>query len=409
MTWQAANPSIVRVIGSGDTASVAGLSPGITNVTVTYAIGCCTATDTIEIIAYRVVVEHPSGDPVTAPAATNEFTYSRANPGVLSINCRARVEPNHADARAEADRRARWSIDAVGNSALAWTVPDPADATRGRGLNTTANFTGLPSRHDDFGHKDVRFTLEGSSASAITLPIEVFWPKTATNHPPSGLAHPGGTAPNWFYYWRQVIGEGHMEHVRYGGAGAPGEYGRVPAMTNWNYVGALNKRRIILYDRAATTIAHQPCIGIGPFTGIDLFRNAFLHEREHVNQIARADAVVGAGAGTCWLNGWAWLGPSNRWRLGPGRVAGAATGICPPGGPGTLGAAGSGDVQLDIQFNRWPDAWGAPPPAPPGGYCQGHPIEHQAYQRMTGAEHALARWDWGDPGKNHRTLRRWND
>lgn len=406
MHWEASDDSVARVIGSGATADVRALAPGETTVTVTYTYMGQTARDTTRVLVYRVVIAHPTGDPVNAPSNTNEFTYSSAHPGVLTIPCRARVEPDDAEARAEAESRVTWSIDAVGDSTLAWSSADPADVSRGRGLETTATFTGLPARHDDFGPKNVTLTICGP----VSTTIEVFWPKNATNHPPDGLTHPGGTAPNWFFYWRQVIGEGHMRHVRYSGAGPAGQYGRVPAMTNWAYGGALNKRRIIINDRASTTFPHQACIGIGPFTGIDVFRNTFLHERQHVRQIVQADAVVGTHAGTCWQNGWSWNAAGhNHWRLGHGRVAGAATGICPPGGPGTLGAAGSGDVRLDTTVHHWPDAWGAPPAAPVGGYCQGHPIEHQAYQQMTGREHGLARYDWGDPGKNHRTRRRWND
>lgn len=411
ISWEASDSNIARVVGSGATANVRGLNPGTTTVTATYTCARCgeSVSDSTEVLAYRVVIEHPTGDPVNAPSATNEFTYSAANPGVLTIECRARVEPDDAEARTQAQNRARWSIDAIGDSQLTWAPADPGNPARGSGLTATATFKRLPRRHDDFGSKTVSLTVCGSQP--VTTTIEVFWPKNAKNHPPDGLTHPGGTAPNWFYYWRQVVGEGHMQHVRYGGAGPAGVYGGVPAMINWGYAAALNKNRIIIFDRASTTFPNQPCIGIGPFTGIDTFHNTFLHERHHVRQIRQADAVVGIHPNTCWQNGWSWNVPHNHnhWRLGPGRVPGAATGICPPGGPGTLGAAGSGDVQLDAAHNHWPDAWGPPPAAPLGGYCQGHPIEHQAYQAMRIHDHELARYDWGDPGKNHRTRRRWND
>lgn len=409
ISWEASDASIVNVVGSGATADVRGLNPGTTTVTATYTCARCgeSVSDSTEVLAYRVVIEHPTGDPVNSPSATNEFTYSAANPGVLTIECRARVEPDDAEARTQAQNRARWLIDAIGDSQLTWAPADPGNPTQGSGLAATATFRGLPRRHDDFGSKTVSLTVCGSQP--VTTIVEVFWPKNAKNHPPDGLAHPGGTAPNWFYYWRQVIGEGHMQHVRYGGAGPAGVFGETPAMLHWTYAGALNKRRILIYDRASRR--DGPIAGLhGPLSGIDLFRNTFLHERQHVRQIRQADAIVGIHPATCWANGWSWIISSNRFSLGLGRVAGAATGICPPGGPGTLGAPGSGDIQLDTAFNRWPDAWGAPVPAGPGGtYIGGHPIEQQAFQQETGPEHALARWDWGDPGKNHRTRNRWDD
>ena len=220
--WTASDSNILRVVGSGATANVRGLSPGTTTVTATYTCARCgeSVSDSVEVLAYRVVIDHPSGDPVNAPSATNEFTYSSANPGVLTIECRARVEPNDAEARAQAQEHARWSIESIGDSELSWSSPDPGDPSIGSGLTATATFRGLPRRHDDFGPKTVSLTACG--AGAVTTTIEVFWPKNAKNHPPDGLTHPGGTPPNWFHYWRQVIGEGHVRHVRYGGAGPGG-------------------------------------------------------------------------------------------------------------------------------------------------------------------------------------------
>ena len=102
----------------------------------------------------------------------------------------------------------------------------------------------------------------------------------------------------------------------------------------------------------------------------------------------------------------------NHWRLGPGRAANTA-GVCTPVGPGTMGAAGTGDVLLnDAVVEAWPTAWGAVPAgAGPGGtYWGGHPIEQIAYIRhSTIPENGLAPRDWGDPGKNHRTRNKWDD
>ncbi len=159
---------------------------------------------------------------------------------------------------------------------------------------------------------------------------------------------------------------------------------------------------------------------LGRLTGIDLFRNNFLHEREHVRQVRRADREVGAptpmtDAGTCWQNGWSWGMPNhNHWRLAPGIFPGG--GICTPAGPGTMGAAGSGDVLLNAVipsmpgYNSWPASWPVPAGAAPGGgFVGGYPTEQECYQQMTGREHALARWDWGNPGKIHRTRNKWDD
>ncbi len=71
-----------------------------------------------------------------------------------------------------------------------------------------------------------------------------------------------------------------------------------------------------------------------------------------------------------------------------------------------MGAAGSGDVSLEAAgIADWPSAW----PVPPRPWAFGHPLEEMATRQERSREHRLARQDWGDPGKNHRTLNRWND
>jgi hypothetical protein len=360
---------------------------------------------------YKVIIVHPTGDPVTAGSATNEFTYSAATPGVLTINCRARVDPDTAANRADANNRLRWTITAVGTSALSWSTPAPGDPTKGKGLDTTATFTDLPPNNGDFGTKTVTATLDGGGCTEQTS-IEVFYPKSAMNHPNPGQ----GTTPNWFFYWSQVIG--NPAHIRYGGAGPGSLFGETRGMTQWSYAAVPDKTLVHVYDKASTS--DGAIAGLhGPLTGIDLFENTVLHESEHVAQIARADPVVGIHAGTCWKGGWSWnVANHNHWSLGPGRAAGAG-GICTPAGPGTMGAPGSGDVLLEaanppgvgLPTSDWPTAWGPiPAPAGPGGtYIGGDHIEQQAFQKETSAEHTRARVDWGDPGKNHRTRDRWDD
>jgi hypothetical protein len=349
---------------------------------------------------------------VTAASPTNEFTFSGVTPGVLSISCRAVITPNDPDAIACANDHLRWTIDAVGTSPLTWSVPDPANIQHGKGRDTTATFTGLPPQNNDFGTKTVTLLLDTGAVLGTTT-IEVFWPKNDTNHPNPGQ----GVTPNWFFYWLQVVG--NPAHVRYDpGGGAT--FGDTFGMVGWTYAAVPDKTLVHIHDTAA--LNDGPIAGLhGPLTGIDLFRNTILHESEHVQQIARADPVVGLHPGTCWQFGWSWNqgAAHNHWQLGPGRAAGA--GICTPAGPGTMGAAGSGDVNLETPYpagvvvpaisSHWPTAWG-PLPAPAGGggnYIGNHPIEQQAFQQEIGPEHGLARQDWGDPGKNHRTVDLFSD
>jgi len=409
-TWTATDATIAQVVGAGATATVTGLQPGITNIQVSYNRQGAQAQDTTRCIAYGATIQNPTGDPVNAPANTNQFTYSNATPGVLTIQCQATVLPNDPDATACANEHLRWTISAVGNSTLAWSVPDPGNAAQGKGTNTTATFTGLPPNNTDFGTKTVTLTIDTGGVTPQTTTIEVFWPKAATNHPNPGQ----GATPNWYFYWAQVIG--NPAQIRYGGAG-PGDFGMTLGMTDWTYAAVPDKTLVHIYDPAATSDIAIPGLH-GPLSGIDLFENTVLHETEHTQQIARADPVVGIHAGTCWQFGWSWnTGNHNHWQLAAGRVAGGG-GICTTAGPGTMGAPGSGDTLLaaiipamGAGYVSWPAAWGPAPAgaAPGGGYIGNTPIEQQAYQQETSAENTRARQDWGDPGKNHQTLNQFDD
>lgn len=407
-TWVAANPNIAHVVGAGSTATVTAVQPGVTEIRVNYLCpNGATTHDTVRCIAWRAAINHPAGDPVAAGAATNEFTFNAAVPGLLNIPCRATITPNNAEAIACANEHLRWTIDAVGTSPLTWSVPDPGNAQRGKGRDTTATFTGLPPHNNDFGAKHVTLLLDTGTVIGTTT-IEVFFSKNATNHPNPGQ----GVSPNWFFYWLQV--SGNPAHVRYGGAGPGGLFGETRGMTQWSYAAVPDKTLVHVFDTASTQDGAIPGLH-GPLTGIDLFHNTVLHESEHADQIARADPIVGIHAGTCWRFGWSWnVGNHNHWTLGAGRVAGGA-GICTTVGPGTMGTDPT-DVDLSAViatrpgYNNWPTAWGVPVGAAPGGaFIGGSPIEQQAFQKETSAEHALARQDWSDPGKNHRTLNRFND
>ncbi|HZF47777.1 MAG TPA: hypothetical protein VE093_03955 [Polyangiaceae bacterium] len=367
----------------------------------------CPANVTITLVT-------PAGDPVSAPNSTqgadgqNEFTFSAATPGVLTMNLKARVDPSGCAASVQ--ERVRFQVTPIGASVMAWDPANPngRPTVSGDFLLATVTFTGLPAQNADFGAKVVTLTLDG--ASHRTANCEVFFPKNAQNHPNPEQ----GTTPNWFFYWMQVMSS--PGHVRYGGAGPGNLLGEARGMTKWSYGAVPDKTLVHIYDLAATRDAAIPGLH-GPLSGIDLFRNTVWHETEHTRQIARADPVVGTHSGTCWANGWSWNQPNhNHWRLGPGRVAGTP-GLCTSAGPGTMGDAGSGDTLLSAavpgmpNYRSWPTAWGAVPAgaSPDGSFIGGTPIEQQAYQQETGPEHGLARQDWGDPGKNHNTVNRFDD
>ena len=162
------------------------------------------AVDYVRAMCAKVEFVTPAGDPVSASKdagdGQNEFTFSTANPGVLTINLKARVTPVAAAALMVND--CRFGVDAVGNSKMEWSKDNKGGkaAFVGGFLTATVKFIGLPEKNDAFGKKIAMLLWNGRKCDEENY--EVFFPKIAKNHP-------GGQAgsPNWFYYWNMVCGD----------------------------------------------------------------------------------------------------------------------------------------------------------------------------------------------------------
>jgi hypothetical protein len=131
----------------------------------------------------------------TAVDGQNEFTFSSANPGVLAVHLKAKVlATGTADSLAS---RCRFTIDPIGESAMAWGTNNPGGQPVANGdyLEADVTFTGLPTSNVGFGRKNVTITIDGTIKDQKAM--EVFFQKDATNHP-AGTS----TDPNWFYYWK---------------------------------------------------------------------------------------------------------------------------------------------------------------------------------------------------------------
>jgi hypothetical protein len=147
----------------------------------------------------------PAGDPVAAPDDSgdgqNEFIYSTASPGVLTMNLKAHVTPSGIANQIK--DQVHYTVDGIGSSTLAWDAANPGGKPTASGddLLATVTFTGLPANNSDFGAKKAAVYFNGNKQDEESY--EVFFDKTAANHP-------GGTTtdPNWFYYWQdgQVCG-----------------------------------------------------------------------------------------------------------------------------------------------------------------------------------------------------------
>jgi hypothetical protein len=168
--------------------------------------------DDIRLMVFKVELITPAGDPVNSPVdggdgagsvldGANEFTFSSANPGVLTLKLKARVTPSGIADRIK--EQAHFTVYGIGASAMAWDAAnaDGKPTASGDDLLATVTFTGLPANNSDFGAKKAAVYLNGRKQAESDY--EVFYPKDAKNHPDGQLG-----SPNWFYYWQngQVCG-----------------------------------------------------------------------------------------------------------------------------------------------------------------------------------------------------------
>lgn len=369
--------------------------------------GQTTQADLVQHEQWKVEFVTPGVDPVNSPNSTvgsndqNEFTYSKAIPGLLNVTLRAKVIP--ASKVNEAKPHVKFEVDAIADSPLTWDGAGDGTATTVNGdmLEVVATYTGLPKTNAAFGKKNARlFRLD---AKVGTRPFEVFFPRDAKNHPNPSQ----GATPNWFFYWAPLSG---VSNLRYAGASGSSLLAEVRGMTRWNYNAAPDKVKLFIFDETVKASPYKP-YGVGvQVSGIDGFIATAIHENTHIRQIARADPLVPGVA--CWQHGYSWNqganhnhygpGPDGLWGPAPG-VAAAAVAATPPF------VAGQGDdVSIDAS-DHWPTAFGALPAVFP---LTLHPIEREAVHASDAAvtaDHTFARKDWGDPGKNHGTLNKWND
>jgi hypothetical protein len=135
-------------------------------------------TKPLEVSDFEIVVPH--GDPAAAAGPrgandTNERCYSAdlENP-TLTVPCRARC-PSDPD-------KLRWIIGDAGSIKAKWNPHVDGNEYVGKGLSTTATFTGMPENNRDFGPKTITLTKEGADGRD-TRTVELFFDPIATNNP----------------------------------------------------------------------------------------------------------------------------------------------------------------------------------------------------------------------------------
>lgn len=379
-------------------------------------------------------------DPATAANgfSGNEFVFNEEDTGVLTLPAEVKVLPDVEEVRALISDSVRFEIDAIGDSHAAGGDTDLSwendfgnfvgkgvyDA--GKGLwKATATVSGLPMNNSDFGDKAFTATLSniGGASMEHAEDVQIFYPRDADNHPGPDHVSPNvgnvpddfgagdaGRAPNWFHYWNQVIGGGNVFYHD----DLNGIRGVAPAMRWWTIPLGFSKNEVWIEPTAAGNGVRRAGGMQATVTGIDFFANVVAHEERHTEQISEHDALLGplnGQVGTVWEAGWSFNvgGDSsswNHWTLGPdGQPSVAGTdedgdGVTDEKTDNTeLGFIPSDDINLDVNINDVADSLP----------YDGIGIELDAQIVETVHEHTHWLSDWGAPGKQHATDKKYDD
>jgi hypothetical protein len=184
------------------------------------AAGTVVWSDSIVVTVHKIDMITPAGDPVNSPVdggdgsgsvpdGANEFTFSPASPGVLTLKLKARVTPSGIANQIK--DQVHFTVDGIGASTMAWATATPGGkpTSSGDDLLATVTFTGLPASYSDFASKKAAVCFSGNKQDEESY--EVFYPATIANHP-------GGTStdPNWFFYYKQNAGGGSYTYTSVG-------------------------------------------------------------------------------------------------------------------------------------------------------------------------------------------------
>jgi len=135
-------------------------------------------TDFVMVTVFKLEITEPDENPVT----DNNFTFNAAIPGVCNVTGRGTIGVLAMDPNLQ------WSISGISGSTLTSEPPDR------KGPDITFTYTTLPSSW--VGWKNLYLTHPAVSCMDYQL-VEIFFSRDETNNP-------GGTNPNWYYYWSQT-------------------------------------------------------------------------------------------------------------------------------------------------------------------------------------------------------------
>ncbi len=227
---------------------------------------------------------------ISSPKPNTRYRYSDASPGELTLQFKAHVQP------AKFAKRITWTLPKFG-AAKVEVIPKNA-----KGPKLTVRLKGLPKRNTGFGAKQVTASIRASACHATARrKVRLFFPRDAKNNP-------GGSNPNWFYYWSQTSArsgpapkygarKGHCAALRASndpdGAGYYADNLRFALPRHYlicdlKKYGPKMKFEANIWEVkqvSATNAAITP--RPQTLTGIDTFALASLHEYEHMTHLRR--------------------------------------------------------------------------------------------------------------------------
>ena len=157
----------------------------------------------------------PRGDPLArkemndgtlSSYGQNQYTYSSASPGTLTVNLAVKVTP--ASLAAKIAGRCYFAVPAIAGSTYQWDAGNPggrAAATSDGFLTATVTYEGLPSANDSFGVKTARLrhlvdVPSWTWRDVAETDFAVYFPRDAENNPTGSTFD---VERNWFYYWKE--------------------------------------------------------------------------------------------------------------------------------------------------------------------------------------------------------------
>jgi len=195
------------------------------------------------MVVFELEILEPNENPVT----DNNFTFDTSNPGKCNVTG---LGTSHVSSLED---DLTWSITSIAGSSLS-SNPSPP-----KGQIVTFTYTTLPSANGEFGEKILKLSLTINGEEYYdTQPVEIFFSRDGTNNP-------GGTAPNWYYYWSQT-------------SASTGSHMYNPSLT---YDGAypLGKNYFEIGPSAKDVDGGLVIKG----EGIDNFGSTCLHEKAHMD------------------------------------------------------------------------------------------------------------------------------